>query len=152
MLAIGFSHSPKPIYYLSSSPLQFLLAQYWKIVDGKLFNNLRNWDDEIKDVRYELDDDTNGFIEIQYKSKVFAVKNDTKDIVFETKVTPTIASQDWTLGQENDEGMRTIIHTETGLYLTAQKRNNSTALSLHEEGERTNFHFTAKKNYQISQN
>ena len=96
---------------------------------GKLVNNVRNWDYEKIDATY---DNTTGSIEIHI-SKVYMVKNVSNDI--ETKVRSIIASQNWTLVQQNDTSWRKIIQHESGLYLMVNRRNGSTVLSLQEKGE-----------------
>ena len=63
------------------------------------------------------------------------INEDTREVEFENKATPSTASQNWTLGQKDKNGWRTIVHTETGLYLTTKLQNKYAVLRVEEEGE-----------------
>ena len=102
----------------------FLLAQHWNIEsNGRLINNLRNWDYDKHNVTY---DNTTGFIEIHI-SKVYQAKD--VDTNVKGKV---IASQNLALSLENGTNWRRIILHENNIFLIVNAQNHITVQSLQE--------------------
>ena len=69
--------------------------------------------------------------------KALTVKNFTYDVGVETKETPIGSTQKWTLEKENSKGWRRIIHSASGLYLSAPLKHDT--LTIQDKGEWVNF-------------